>query len=143
MTGMFKAGYKAYVNGGRRKRLLTHIGRYTWEYYDGYEPFDYLTDEQKADWLTGVQYGMDERNECRSIPIKEPKELNKKSGIRKAHRAEMTPKIIELLWTKISMCEICRRLKISKTFLLNTIKRANDPELIKFRKSIRKYNKRK
>ena len=54
MKGAFLQGYKAFVNGGRRKRLTSKTDRHKIEYYDGYEPFDHLTDEQKADWLAGI-----------------------------------------------------------------------------------------
>lgn len=58
----FIAGYRAYVFGGREivysknSRFLKATG--------GIEPFDHLTNEQKAEWYAGIEYAQKERKEC-------------------------------------------------------------------------------
>lgn len=64
MTASFINGYRAFVLGGRRSRV---IGRYRVEYFDGVEPFDDLTEKQKAEWRAGMKYAQREREECRSL----------------------------------------------------------------------------
>lgn len=147
MKGAFLKGYKAFVNGGRRR---IHIKGPDYKYYDGYEPFDHMTDEQKAEWLAGVEEGKRERAECRLL-LKQEQNDKKYStnGVRhnsKGFRAkldELTPKVIELLWTTMSKNDIARTVGLSRTFVDNTIKRANDHKLVEWRNkvAIRKQKK--
>ena len=148
MIGMFKAGYKAYVNGGRRKRLISKTDRHKKEYYDGYEPFDYLTDEQKSDWMAGVQYGIDERNECRQLtdklppaPPPPPKEKPQKpkpepKPTRAENRKKIQPKVVKLLWKNISLSEIARRTGVSRVFIASTLNLKRYEKLREFRKTL-------
>lgn len=148
MTGMFKAGYKAYVNGGRRKRLISKTDRHKKEYYDGYEPFDYLTDEQKADWLAGVQYGINERNECRQLSDKlppappkpketpPPKPKLEPKPTRAEIRKKIQLKIQKLLWKNLSLREIAKRVGVSRKFINASLNSPRNSKLKEFRKTL-------
>lgn len=63
-TPSFLAGYRAFVYGGRyrtydaRGKVRTATG--------GIEPYDHLTDKQKKEWRKGIEYAIDERNDCRN-----------------------------------------------------------------------------
>ena len=147
MKGAFLQGYKAYVNGGRRRKFISS-GNY--HYYDGHEPFDHLTDEQKSDWLAGVEEGKRERDECRKLWQQEQNDKKySTNGVRhnsKGFRAkldELTPKVIELLWTTMSKNDIARTVGLSRSFVDSTIKRANNPKLVEWRNkvAIRKQKK--
>ena len=149
MIGMFKAGYKAYVNGGRRKRLISKTDRHKKEYYDGYEPFDYLTDEQKSDWMAGVQYGINERNECRQLtdklppaPPPPPKEKPPKpkpdpKPTRAEFRKKIQSKIQKLLWKNLSLTEIAKRVGVSRTFINASLNSPRNIKLREFRKTLK------
>lgn len=68
-TPSFLQGYRAFVYGGRKRE--TNINGNIKRAYDGIEPFDYLTDQQKKEWKQGVEYARKERIELRTKKEKE------------------------------------------------------------------------
>ena len=64
-TPHFWEGYRAYVNGGRYYKY--DKGGHTSTAWGGIEPFDYLTEQQKREWHSGIKYGIKERKECRGL----------------------------------------------------------------------------
>lgn len=121
MTKSFLNGYRAFVMGGRRSRV---VGRKT-EHFDGVEPFDDLTDKQKAEWQAGVEYAKREREECRKLwkktsdepspnsALARPKIEKKKEIARKLLRngipRPVVAKAVGLSYTTIFYLENARR----------------------------------
>lgn len=63
-TPSFLSGYRAFVYGGRDRtydasgKVKTATG--------GIEPYDHLSNQQKKEWRKGIEYAIDERNDCRN-----------------------------------------------------------------------------
>ena len=74
-TPSFLSGYRAFVYGGRDRtydesgKVLTASG--------GIEPYDHLSDKQKKEWRKGIEYAIDERNDCRSESISKGSKIAK------------------------------------------------------------------
>ena len=61
-TPSFLSGYRAFVYGGRDRtydesgKVRTATG--------GIEPYNHLSNQQKKEWRKGIEYAIDERNDC-------------------------------------------------------------------------------
>lgn len=67
-VGPFWQGYRAFVIGGR---VAIYSGARKWrtKILDAsIEPFESLSDGDKAKWREGVEYAKKERAECRALP---------------------------------------------------------------------------
>lgn len=63
----FWAGYRAFVLGGRRISCSGRGGKV--KVLDpSQEPYGHFNEEQRKQWLRGINYAKRERKECRAIP---------------------------------------------------------------------------
>lgn len=66
-VGPFWQGYRAFVIGGR-VAIYSGARAVTKVLDTSIEPFDTLSDDDKAKWREGVEYAKKERAECRALP---------------------------------------------------------------------------
>lgn len=66
-VGPFWQGYRAFVIGGR-VAIYSGASAVTKILDTSIEPFDSLSDGDKAKWREGVEYAKKERAECRALP---------------------------------------------------------------------------
>lgn len=64
-VGPFWQGYRAFVIGGRVAICASAVTKVIDR---SIEPFDSLSDGDKAKWREGVEYAKKERAECRALP---------------------------------------------------------------------------
>lgn len=104
-VGPFWQGYRAFVIGGR-VAIYSGARAVTKVIDTSIEPFESLSDAEKAKWREGVEYAKKERAECRALPPERVTFETAESEFKELMRRRLT---IRKIAAKIGITVQCAR----------------------------------